>query len=186
MRRGAARAAAAVATLVLVSTAGPAAYASGPVDLIDPAHQGSLVDVGNALAAAESDANLKNDGPPLSADANVNGCSGAMVKPSAEADTTSATSVAITSRFSFQCLLSASGTNTFAIEYSTLDGWKRLTSVTVTVPGEGGVAGRPISGPCRAGTWYYRGRASGTVNFVTASIAVTCVRLSDPLFIDPA
>ena len=176
-----------VAAIAAVVTVAPGtAYASEPADLVDPAQQGSLVDVGNATAAAESDANMKNDGMPLSAGASVNGCSGAMTKPAPEADTTSPTSVAIAARFSFQCLLSSGGSETFRIEYSTLDGWRTLTSVPVTVPGEGGIAGRPISGACRAGTWHYRGRATGTVNFVTASVAVTCVRASDPLFIDPA
>lgn len=178
--------AAAVATVLVLSMGGGVAYAGEPTDSIDPGQQGSLVDVGNAIAAAESDANLKNDGAPLSADLNVDGCSAAMLKPATEADLTSPTGVAITSRFSFQCLLAAGGTSTFAIEYSTLDGWKPLVRYTAVVSGEGGISGRPLSGACRAGTWRYRGRATGTVNFVTASTTVTCLRLSEPFFIDPA
>lgn len=179
------RVVAAAVLAVVTALPAPASLADGPSDQLDPNTQGSLVDVGNALNAVRSDAGM-SDGAPASVGVNFNGCSAAMLKPATEADPTSPTNFAIASRFSFQCLLAVGGTNTFSIEYSTLDGWKRLVAVPVTVSGDGGIAGRPISAPCRSGTWHYRGRATGTVSFVTASTVATCTKVSDPLYIDPA
>lgn len=184
MRRVVSRLAVAASAFVLAGSSATAS-ASEPTDLVDPTRRGSLVDVTSTLVAAESDVG-RSDGPPISAGASTNGCSAAMLKPIVNPDPASSTGASVSSRYSFHCVLAAGGSNTFSLEYATADGWKSLKADSVSVPGDGGLAGAPVSAPCRAGTWHYRGRASGTVNFVTASTAVTCVRASDPLYIDPA
>lgn len=169
------------ALAVAACTVGPAAHANGdPVTYSNPNVEGSLLDYTNMQRAAMSDS------AAVSVGVNQNGCVAVAERPQLQASPGSPTGMLVKSQVALTCQGLAAGSNTYRIERIRWDENQSLASVALSAPPAGGTATQSLTTPCRAGTWYYRVRVSGTHNFHTTSARFTCASTTSLFAIDPS
>lgn len=171
------------ALLVTAMLAGIGASATARADgavpaYLDPGVEGSLVDTKNAQEVALDSV--------INTPANVNhngACTAVASAPATQASDTSPTLLEI---YSYAALACQDGYHYdrawLEIRYG--GQWRPLVWIPLTANGVGGSNAGQAVAPCRAGTWWYHLRFSGSNVFATQPVRFTCSNPSAPLEIE--
>jgi hypothetical protein len=151
----------------------PAVATSGPLGLVDPANEGSLVDVTNATTAAQDNISAGNA-------AAISGCFSTATDPQTRPNPASPTGEEV---YSVVALTSTGGTcnDTWILQRLRWNGPSTLRSLPGNAVGTGGLFEGTVAANCLAGTWHYRIKAN---SYHTDWVPFTCARPTDPFYID--